>query len=164
MPQSTPPTCPTCGDPFPFRKGKKYCSKRCLDKGKPSASGLTCAQCEAKMVRGATSRPQGVATCLACRSAGKLEKRRARQVTYNRARRATMLGLPSEPYTLQEVAERGGYACWLCGDPVDMTLRRPSKWCPSVDHVIPISHGGGDLLHNTGLAHWYCNASRSNRV
>ena len=33
----------------------------------------------------------------------------------------------------------------------------------SIDHVVPISHGGLDAWHNVRLAHWICNVRRSDR-
>lgn len=61
-------TCNHCGDPFIAKtERKKYCSERCNDKAKPSASGLSCRVCGGWMQRGATSQPQGKAAHRACR-------------------------------------------------------------------------------------------------
>lgn len=58
--------CAHCSESFESRTRAKYCSKVCGQKGKPSASGLTCAVCSGPMVKGATSRPQGLARHGSC--------------------------------------------------------------------------------------------------
>lgn len=60
--------CATCGVAFtPKNSLGKYCSKPCVDKGKPSAAGLTCYICGGSMVKGRTSKPQGEAAHNKCR-------------------------------------------------------------------------------------------------
>lgn len=54
--------CKHCGTEFTKRNTRKvFCSKKCADKGKPSAQGLTCCVCGDPMARGTTSSPQGEA-------------------------------------------------------------------------------------------------------
>jgi 5-methylcytosine-specific restriction endonuclease McrA len=66
--------------------------------------------------------------------------------------------------TVEELAERDGTDCSICGEPVDMTLRRKdSVFCPSVDHRVPRAHGGTDDPDNLALAHYWCNAVKSDR-
>lgn len=64
----------------------------------------------------------------------------------------------------QALAERDGTDCKLCGDPVDMELKFPDLWSPSVDHVIPWSLGGTHDPDNLQLAHLTCNCRKGNRV
>lgn len=55
--------------------------------------------------------------------------------------------------------------CWLCGQPIDYTLRKPDPACFSLDHVKPISTHP-QLEHdptNHAPAHLGCNSSRSAR-
>lgn len=80
------------------------------------------------------------------------------------ARRALLLNVESEPYTLAEVAERDGYRCGICRRKVRMDLRWPDPRSASVDHIVPLSLGGEDLKSNTQLAHLRCNLSKGNRV
>lgn len=55
-------SCSVCKIQFEAKTArKKYCTKRCTDKGKPSAQGLTCRVCGDPMSRGTTSSPQGEA-------------------------------------------------------------------------------------------------------
>ena len=53
--------------------------------------------------------------------------------------------------------------CQLCGRRVDPTLTFPDRWSPTLDHIIPSSHGGSDDISNLRLAHLTCNASRQAR-
>lgn len=55
--------------------------------------------------------------------------------------------------------------CWLCNEPIDMTLPWRHPRSKSVDHVIPRQHGG-PLLDQNNLrpAHRTCNVSRGNRT
>jgi 5-methylcytosine-specific restriction endonuclease McrA len=81
----------------------------------------------------------------------------------NRRRQALKLGLPTERYTTEEIAERDGFICGLCEEPVDMTLSGRNLRGPTIDHIIPISKGGPDTRVNVQLAHLRCNIIKGNR-
>lgn len=91
------------------------------------------------------------------------ELKRVRAEKATRYRRAKLLGVEREPYTRDEIAERDGYVCWLCGEPVDMGLRHPHPRSASVDHFIPLSLGGDDTRANVYLAHLGENLARGSR-
>lgn len=56
---------------------------------------------------------------------------------------------------------RGSQTCWLCGQPIDLTIPAPLPMSPSVDHVIPRAVGGGGLtMANLRPAHLGCNIRR----
>lgn len=67
------------------------------------------------------------------------------------------------------LAERDGSACGICGREVDIRAvsgtrhGRKGDAGPSVDHLVPSSHGGTDDLANLRLVHWRCNRFRGNR-
>lgn len=65
--------------------------------------------------------------------------------------------MPSEPYTLAEIAERDMFECQRCHDPVDMLLSGLDTWGPTIDHRIPVSRGGPDTRANVQLMHRRCN-------
>jgi 5-methylcytosine-specific restriction endonuclease McrA len=96
-------------------------------------------------------------TCLGPRTA---ERYRAKC----RRRRTLKLGGLIEKYTLAEIAERDGRQCGLCRQPVDMTVRNPDPWAPTIDHIVPVSLGGADVRANVWLAHRVCNLRKGNRV
>lgn len=55
-------------------------------------------------------------------------------------------------------------SCYLCGQPIDYTLRWPDPWCYTVDHVIPLDAGGADTLDNKAAAHWTHNRAKGKRT
>lgn len=58
----------------------------------------------------------------------------------------------------QYVFWRDQGVCWLC----DGRVGRHQEW--TLDHVVPKSHGGLDLLDNLSLAHEWCNSRRESRT
>lgn len=54
--------------------------------------------------------------------------------------------------------------CWLCGQPVDKSLKTPHPGSPEVDEIVPVSLGG-DPFTRAGchLAHRLCNVRRGNK-
>lgn len=67
--------------------------------------------------------------------------------------------------------------CWLCGAPVDKSLRGVRVYdprtgrhplhpgSPVLDEVVPVSRGGDALdRDNIHLAHWFCNDYRGARM
>lgn len=83
----------------------------------------------------------------------------------NRRTRALRAAVPSEPYSTQDVLNRWGTDCHLCGLPIDLTAPRATHtpgWESGLqlDHVIPISAGGPDVLDNVKPAHGKCNIGK----
>jgi hypothetical protein len=66
--------------------------------------------------------------------------------------------------SVDQIAERDNFICHLCGQVVDMSLKRTFGFGATVDHVLPISKGGLDVMENVKLAHWSCNRKKGNRV
>lgn len=61
--------------------------------------------------------------------------------------------------TVERLGKAHGWTCVLCGEPVDRNLYWPAPWAGSVEHVIPVRHGGTDDWNNLALAHLRCNVS-----
>lgn len=61
------------------------------------------------------------------------------------------------------VQVRSGSPCWLCEQPIDLSLRYPNNLSFTVDHVIPTSHGGTNELEQLRPAHAICNKRRGNQ-
>jgi 5-methylcytosine-specific restriction endonuclease McrA len=78
--------------------------------------------------------------------------------------RAALLGVVSDLTTKQwrEVVEEHNYTCHICGDPVSMKIGIPERL--SLDHVIPMSRGGGNTRNNVAPAHRRCNQNRTNML
>ena len=68
----------------------------------------------------------------------------------------------------QELIERDGSKCAICGcdvDPNDYWVNEKGRKCfgrtyPTVDHIIPLKHGGMDILNNVQLACKHCNSKK----
>ena len=66
-----------------------------------------------------------------------------------------------------DIAERDGYRCHLCGEKVRTGCSDESGFDPrgpSVDHLVPRSHGGPDSLNNVRLACRACNSERKDAL
>jgi 5-methylcytosine-specific restriction endonuclease McrA len=100
-----------------------------------------------------------IAVCVECRP----ERRRETRRTKERRRRAALYAAKSEPYTLNEIAERDGYRCQLCGQAVAMGEPVPHPHAPTIDHIVPLAGGGDDTRANIWLAHFLCNVRKGTR-
>ena len=49
--------------------------------------------------------------------------------------------------------------CWLCGEPINMSLHPLDDLAFSLDHIVPIS-AGGSIDAEVRPAHRVCNSSR----
>lgn len=65
---------------------------------------------------------------------------------------------------LEDLIYRDFLICGICDEPVDPDIAWPHRMSVTVDHVIPVAHGGTDDIDNLQLAHLGCNASKQDRV
>lgn len=65
--------------------------------------------------------------------------------------------------TVEQLAAEDGLLCNLCGHGVNLNLNYPDKFSPSIDHIIPVSLGGGHERENLTLTHLTCNIRKGNR-
>ena len=80
-------------------------------------------------------------------------------------RRARERNAPSvESVNRLVVAERDGWICQLCGEPIDAALEYPDPGYLNVDHVVPLSKGGGHTYSNVQASHAVCNNRKNNRL
>lgn len=81
------------------------------------------------------------------------------------ARRARLKGATrNNKVMIQALLERDGATCTWCNEPIDMTLTYPDRYSKSVDHTLPLVHGGTHSLENTTLMHLTCNLSKGAKV
>lgn len=142
--------CLECGAETGAFNSRSYCSANCYTRGKRAGGArpksIQCARCATTVSLTESSdsgrvKRKDTSLCLPCR-------------------RENKFGL-----NVRQIALRDGTDCRICGGAVDMALKRPdSLFGPSVDHVIPRAHGGSDAPENLQLAHYWCNAVKSDRI
>lgn len=72
-----------------------------------------------------------------------------------------------ETITLKALRARNKDICQICGEPVndkDIKDGHIRKRYPTLDHIIPLSKGGGHTWDNIQLAHMGCNAGKCDRT
>ena len=143
----TPRGCRTCSKPM---LDGTYCSDYCQQlwarNGVACRDPLVCNECGATWHR--WERPGRTRYC-SDRCASKPGKR-----AWKRARRARLKGARVETVDLLVVAQRDGWRCHIC-------KRKVTRATWSLDHLVPLAHGGDHSYANTALAHHRCNAIRS---
>ncbi len=72
-------------------------------------------------------------------------------------RRAKARAQGYEKYDRAAIYQRDSGCCRLCSKPIDLLLPSSSKFGFTIDHIIPISRGGGDVVDNVQSAHRDCN-------
>lgn len=115
--------------------------------------------------RVATSRCGACRNPLFCADCREIERAKERKRTANtrRSRRSVI----AERYTLADVASQYGWSCWICGAEClrpAADVRRYHPDLASVDHLIPLSRKGPDVVANIRIAHLRCNVSRGATV
>jgi 5-methylcytosine-specific restriction endonuclease McrA len=85
------------------------------------------------------------------------------------ARRKALITATHEFYERIDIFVRDGWICQLCFEPVDPNLLdeadgRMTPGFPTIDHIMPLSKGGGDRPDNVQLAHRTCNTEKNARL
>ncbi|MFE0875362.1 HNH endonuclease [Streptomyces smyrnaeus] len=79
-----------------------------------------------------------------------------------------MAGNPrnGRPYRRLVAAQKAlGLPCWICGHNIDYQLDARHPLSFTLDHLVPLSKGGGRLdPANARSAHRRCNSARGNRT
>jgi 5-methylcytosine-specific restriction endonuclease McrA len=81
----------------------------------------------------------------------------------NHARRVAKHGGEIEQFDAREVFDRDNWKCGICGKKIDKDKAWPNLDCASLDHIVPVSKGGGHTRSNTRATHLHCNVSRQDR-
>lgn len=159
-PRREDPRCLDCGDPVGGVTGfKKWCSGRCEMRWKRAQSGYT------QTPWGGYDRPESV-PCRVCGGAIDLtvvsqagRRQRSDIKVCKECRRRMGRSCVNIPF----VYHRDGPNCGICGERVDLQIRRGDDHvrCASVDHIIPLAKGGTDDPSNLQLAHLGCNQKKA---
>lgn len=139
-----------------------HCSICGLDRNTCSSNPPHCRECNAPRLPFKTY-------CDRCRAG----KRKTNKSQYrespnqrslnNHRRRARHHGVEYEPVNRLIVFERDNWQCGICGEQVNPTLTYPNPMSASLDHIVPMSLGGGHLYSNVQCSHWICNCAASDK-
>lgn len=90
-----------------------------------------------------------------------------KQIRDTHKRRAVKYKCTYDPtVTLKALIKRDGLRCAICGelcDSNDRTWGRFGPMRPTIDHIVPMSKGGGHVWSNVQIAHAICNSIKSNK-
>ena len=95
--------------------------------------------------------------------------KRARGVQDNHRQRAKYYGCEYDSsVTLAKLIKRDGLRCALCGKMCDPNDHGWTKYMgpksPTIDHIVPMSKGGGHVWSNVQIAHALCNSYKCDKV
>ena len=79
-------------------------------------------------------------------------------------RKARLASLPIEVYLASEIFDRDDWTCRLCDTQIERDLRWPDPMSASIDHIVPICRGGGDVRENVQATHLVCNLKKGRAV
>jgi 5-methylcytosine-specific restriction endonuclease McrA len=70
----------------------------------------------------------------------------------------------AEVFAPLDVHTRDGWTCQLCLLPIDPEVAWPDPMSPSVDHIVPLVHGGQHSMINVQSAHLGCNSRKRDQL
>lgn len=103
--------------------------------------------------------------------ARKAQREQAKANGYNKDKRIPKEKLIDKDITLESLYKRDSGVCYLCGGKcnLDDYIAKSGTiicgdWYPSIDHVVPVAHGGEHSWKNVKLAHRRCNYLKSDKA
>jgi hypothetical protein len=158
-----PRDCASCGSSYrpKARQPSIYCSRACKDTTRNAARQAAieaskphreCLHCGSVLPQ--AMRSNAIFCSVKCNMAAHALQRKLR------VRGHDSDGKPG--YLRAAVCKRDRWRCGICREKVNPSLRHPHPRCASLDHVVPVSQGGGNESANLRLTHLVCNLSRRN--
>jgi len=166
--------CPVCHLTFlPHTRNQKCCSPQCKSKDRyqstkvkrlaflkerrvPKSHVIMCSMCGEEITA-----KQGVTRyCPTC----SVINNKALKRDCEHRRRARKMGAAHERISVSYIYERDAWRCGICHKRVDKALAYPHRMSASLDHVVPLAHGGTHTKANVQLAHWICNCKKSDSL
>lgn len=150
------PSCPVryrtcaCGELYVVRPNRRHCASPYYT---PRIRVGRCEVCSTEIVQ-RMGRPRR--WCSRACYHQTPEYRQAKHRAKAKRRGATVVGA----YDRLAIFQRDGWRCQLCGTPVPRTAKVPDHRAATVDHIVPLAHGGSDTWANVRLAHFICNSRR----
>jgi len=154
------PNCMLCQKPTQDAE-HKFCSRTCMQSWRGERP---CDKCGRVMPKASWC----TTVCLDCRKDSARISRRKNKSNFRR--RARKHGVEYTPIKRLDVYVRDGWKCQLCGKmcrkkwAVSKLSGIPHPRCATIDHIVPMSRGGGHVMHNVQLACWECNTRKGARL
>lgn len=63
-----------------------------------------------------------------------------------------------------DIFNRDNWICGICGETIDKKIKCPEPMSGVIDHIVPVSKGGGSEKSNLQAAHFICNGKKSNKL
>ena len=100
------------------------------------------------------------------------DKAAAKRTYYLKRKSAIDKSKGKRQISWHDLADLYGMRCAICGhdcDPSDTWVNKNGRRCigrlyPTVDHIVPLKHGGTDTLDNVQLAHKHCNSKKGTKL
>lgn len=105
--------------------------------------------------------------CRLCRdNAARASRKKARKNRCYRSdkKRAEKYGVPYVAIQRRSIWKRDNWTCWLCNQKVRQDVHYLHPLAATIDHVIPISRGGGHVPENIRCACRQCNTRKSTKI
>ena len=83
------------------------------------------------------------------------------KAAHDRRRRARLANVEYEEFSDREIFERDNWRCGICHWKVDQDRKFPDWYSASLDHIVPLSRGGGHTRRNVQCSHWICNSRKT---
>lgn len=154
-------TCQQCNEVFTSaRLDARFCAKRCSSRWQRehAPTGCSVAGCPRPL------RAKGMCNTHYRKARGERQQgwNDRRRDNYHRRRALKKRVTTGDPVSLAYIRERDRDRCHLCGKRIGKRAW-PHPLSPSLDHVIPLTKGGGHDSANVRLAHLACNSAKGNR-
>lgn len=85
--------------------------------------------------------------------------KRSKPIRYYSANRRKVYARGDEIDALT-LFELFGWTCIICRQPIDRRKRCPDWRAATIEHIIPLAHGGTHTWDNVGPAHYKCNLDK----
>lgn len=75
-------------------------------------------------------------------------------------RKSVMTAHDADQITREALGDRDGWVCGICKALIDPTLEYPDLMSATIDHIVPIAHGGRHRWSNVQISHFACNMTK----
>lgn len=169
-----PAICAKCGGAMPANKriNAIYCSKPCLNKAMRDSTTRRC------IVDGCSRLVRAKDRCVTHYNAMRREiepedravrngdpaRRAASLLEKTRFRNSVMRASDADVIDAVALGNRDGWTCGICDEPIDKTIAYPDRMAATIDHIVPISHGGRHRWDNVQISHFACNMLKADKA